>query len=229
MEQPLLPVLPSPGSGHASRDPLFAGNGPSEGEQVAQAGMSGALGVSMGRGLDGMGRSWQPNSSGLFSPAPHLTPRGFPSGIAAGAGSRPLLWMVSVGERNKAKGSPALEGGSAPSPHPRPGVGLTRRKVSLPWHCCPGTRSCFMCREPGMSAQSRSHGGSSCGDFTFGSWQFVGARQEAEELQTHSAPRCWQLLPGSELVKCSFIGLPFPTGTEQEALEGRVAFPSSCP
>lgn len=82
-----------------------------------------------------------------------------------------------------------------------------------------------MCREPGMSAWSHSHGGSSCGDFTFGSWQFVGARQEAEELQTHSAPRCWQLLPGSELVKCSFIGLPFPTGAEQEALEGRVAFP----
>lgn len=131
--------------------------------------------------------------------------------------------MVSVGERNKAKGSPALERGSAPSPHPRPGVGLTHRKVSLPWHCCPGTRSCFMCREPGMSA--RSHGRSSCRDFTFGSWQFVGTRQEAEELQTHSAPRCWQLLPGPELVKCSFIGLLFPTGSGQEALEGQVAFP----
>lgn len=102
-EQPFLPVLPSPGSGHASRDPLFAGNGSSEGEQVAQAGMSGVLGVSVSKGLDGTGRSWQPNSSGLFSPAPHLTPRGFPSGIAAGAGSRPLLWMVSVRERNKAK------------------------------------------------------------------------------------------------------------------------------
>lgn len=131
--------------------------------------------------------------------------------------------MVSAGERNKAKGSPALEGVSAPSPHPRPGAVLTHRKVSLPWHCCPGRWSCFMCREPGMSA--RSHGGSSCRDFTFGSWQFVGARQEAEELQTHSAPRCWQLLPGSELVKCSFIGLPFPTGSGQEALEGQVAFP----
>lgn len=123
----------------------------------------------------------------------------------------------------QSQGSPALEGGSAPSPHPRPGVRLTHHKVSLPWHCCPGTRSCFMCREAGMSARSR--GGSSCRDFTFGSWHFVGARQEAEELQTHSAPRCWQLLPGSELVKCSFIGLPFPTGSRQEALEGQVALP----
>lgn len=76
-----------------------------------------------------------------------------------------------------------------------------------------------------MSARSRSHGGSSCRDFTFGSWQFVGARQEAEELQTHSAPKCWQLLPGSQLVKCPLIGLPFPTGSGQEALEGQVALP----
>lgn len=49
----------------AIRDPIFAGNGPSEEEWVAQAGMRGILGVSMGQSLDGMGRSWQPHPLGF--------------------------------------------------------------------------------------------------------------------------------------------------------------------
>lgn len=107
-------------------------------------------------------------------------------------------------------------------PLPIPGLESGSHIVKGP---CRGTAAlehgAVLCAEN----QECLHGGSSCRDFTFGSWQVVGARQEAEELQTHSAPRCWQLLPGSELVKCSFIGLPFPTGSGQEALEGQVAFP----
>lgn len=49
----------------ASCDPFFAGNGPSEGERVAQAGVSGALEVSTG--LDGMGWEGPGSQIHLFS------------------------------------------------------------------------------------------------------------------------------------------------------------------
>lgn len=55
---------------------------------MAQAGMSGSLRMSMGQGLDGMGRS---RSIRLLFPAQSLTPHEFPPGIAGGARIRPLL------------------------------------------------------------------------------------------------------------------------------------------